>query len=47
MAYTLMKRIIKRGRYDKEDIMNKLDTYLAGDRLTTAQYKELVAMMNE
>ena len=46
MAYNLMKRIIMRGGYDKDDVMDKLDAFLAADRVTTAQYQELVAMMN-
>lgn len=45
MAYKLMKRIIERGGYDKEEIMNKLDAFLATDRLTTEQYKELARMV--
>ena len=43
--YTVKKRIIERGKYDKEETMNKLDVFLATDRLTTDQYKELVEMM--
>ena len=46
MAYNLMKRIIQRGGYDKNDVMDKLDAFLAADRITTAQYEELVAMMD-
>lgn len=46
MAYNLMKRIIQRGGYDKNDVMDKLDAFLAADRITTAQYQELVAMMD-
>ena len=46
MAYNLMKRIIMRGGYDKDDVMDKLDAFLAADRITTAQYQELVTMMN-
>ena len=45
MAYKLMKRIIDRGNYDKSATMDKLDAFLAGDRITTDQYKELVALM--
>lgn len=45
MAYNLMKRIIQRGGYDKDDVMNKLDAFLAADRITTAQYQELVGML--
>jgi len=47
MAYNLMKRIIERGNYDKAATMNKLDAFLAADRLTADEYKELVAMMSE
>ncbi len=46
MAYKLIKRIITRGGYDKNDIMEKLDAYLAADRITVAQYKELVELVN-
>lgn len=45
MAYKLMKRIIERGGYDKDATMDKLDAFLAADRLTTAQYQELVGLM--
>lgn len=50
MAYNLMKRIIERdkkaGTLDRDAIMDKLDAFLAADRLTTAQYQELVALMD-
>lgn len=46
MAYNLMKRIILRGGYDKEDVLNKLDAFLAADRITIEQYQELVALVN-
>ena len=45
MAYKLMKRIIERGGYDREDVLDKLDAFLAADRLTVAQYEELVTMI--
>lgn len=47
MAYNLMKRIISRGDYDRAETMNKLDAFLAADRITPEQYKELVEMMNK
>jgi len=51
MAYTLMKRIIERdkaaGTLDRDSIMQKLDAFLAADRLTSKQYKELVALMGD
>lgn len=47
VAYNLMKRIISRGDYDRAETMNKLDAFLAADRLTADQYRELVEMMNK
>lgn len=47
MAYKLMKRIITRGDYDREEMMNKLDAFLAADRITAEQYKKLMAMMDK
>ena len=51
MAYKLMKRLIASAVADgtieqkRADYMDKLDVYLAADRITTAQYQELVGMM--
>ena len=45
MAYNLMKRIISRGGYNRAETMDKLDAFLAADRITPEQYKELVEMM--
>ena len=47
MAYKLMKRIITRGGYDRDEVMNKLDAFLAADRITAEQYTELTAMMDK
>ena len=51
MAYKLMKRIIERdkaaGTLDRDAVMEKLDAFLAADRLTAAQYQELVALMDD
>jgi len=53
MAYKLMKRIIEKAKQDgtleekKADIMNKLDAFLAADRLSAAEYQELTQMMAE
>ncbi|MBR1566041.1 MAG: hypothetical protein IJ649_04675 [Oscillospiraceae bacterium] len=50
MAYKLMKRIIERdktaGTLDKDAVMEKLDAFLAADRLTAAEYQELVALID-
>ena len=45
MAYNLMKRIIERGGYDKDATMDKLDAFLAADRLSTEEYTELVNLI--
>jgi len=53
MAYNLMKRIIlnakKEGALEEKraGIMDKLDAFLAADRLTADQYRELVGLMDE
>ena len=52
MTYKLMKRIIetakKNGTLEEKraDIMDKLDAFLAADRLTRQEYEELVALMD-
>lgn len=43
--YKLCKQKILSGVYERENMMRKLDTYLLGDRITDAQYAELVALM--
>lgn len=51
MAYNLMKRIIRSAITDgtidekRAGIMDKLDAFLAADRLTVDQYQELVELM--
>jgi len=47
MAYKLMKRIIERGGFDRAATMDKLDAFLAADRLTTEEYQELVGLMGD
>lgn len=52
MTYNLMKRIINKairnGTLEEEraGIMDKLDAFLAADRITVNQYQELVALMD-
>lgn len=49
-AYKLMKRIIERdkkaGTLDTEAIKQKLDAFYAADRLTKAEYEELMALVD-
>lgn len=46
MTYRNCKKLIEAGRYEYDDMMNKLDVFLLGDRITQAQYTELVALMD-
>lgn len=47
MTYRNCKKLIEAGRYEYDDMMNKLDIFLLGDRIIQAQYEELVQMMND
>ena len=45
MTYARLKKLITNGAYDKNDMMNKLDVLLMANRITEAQYEELVGLM--
>lgn len=45
MIYTAMKKIIDSGEYDRADMLNKLDIFLLGDRITKEQYDELSGLV--
>ena len=45
MTYRLCKTIINRGGYDNADMMQKLDVFLLNNRITEAEYNELVTLM--
>lgn len=47
MTYRNCKKLIENGRYDYNDMLNKLDVFLLGDRITQTEYEELVQMMND
>lgn len=47
MTYKLMKRIIEKGGYDRENTLLKLDVFLMADRITPEEYQELVELMGE
>ena len=44
MAYILLKKVIEAGNWDREDIRTKLDVYYGFDRITRAQYEELLTL---
>lgn len=46
MIYTLLKRMITTGNYEKEDMQNKLDIFFAVNRITDEQYLELTELIN-
>ena len=45
MTYARLKKLITNGAYDKNNMMNKLDVFLMANRITEAQYEELVGLM--
>ena len=45
MTYRNCKTLIENGRYQAEDMLNKLDVFLLNDRITQSQYKELAALI--
>jgi hypothetical protein len=45
-TYTLCKKVIENGAYkNEEDMLLKLDVFLLNNRITQAEYNELVAML--
>lgn len=46
MTYRNCKKLIEIGRYEKEDMLNKLDIFLLNDRISQLEYEELVNMIN-
>ena len=45
MTYTYCKKIIESGKCDKDEMLEKLDVFLLGKRITNAEYKKLVALI--
>ena len=47
MIYRLCKNMINNGTYGSyEEMMNKLDVFYLGNRITQIQYNELVELLN-
>lgn len=46
MQYDLLSKVIKGGKFDKEDILNKLDVYMMLNKISLDQYNELVLLVN-
>lgn len=45
MLYKNLEKMITRGAFEKEDLLSKMDMYLLNDRITEAEYNELMALM--
>lgn len=45
-TYDMCKTLIQKNRYEKDDMTQKLDIFLLGNRITEEQYTELVGMMD-
>ena len=45
MLYISLKKVIQSGFYNKDEMTRKLDIFLLGNRITEAQYAELIEMM--
>ena len=41
MTYTYCKSIIERGKFDAQEMKDKLDVFLLADRISQEQYTEL------
>ena len=46
MIYTLLKRMITTGNYEKDDMQNKLNIFFAVNQITEEQYLELTNLIN-
>lgn len=45
MTYNMLYKQIMSGKYVKDDMLEKLDTFYANNRITQAQYMELLEMV--
>lgn len=45
MTYLACKKLIEIGKYNEEELLNKLDIFLLNRRLTEKEYSELIGMM--
>jgi hypothetical protein len=46
MLYNLLNNLINAGKYEKEDMTNKLDVFFTFDRITAEHYQELLEKVN-
>ena len=46
-TYEMCKFLIEKGRYEKEDMLSKLDLFLLGGRITGEEWKELKGLIDK
>lgn len=47
MTYKSCKLLIENNKYEHEDMINKLDTFLLANRITEEQYNELIELIDK
>ena len=47
MLFKVLQNLIKNKRYSKEDIQDRIDVFMAYNRITEEQYAELMNLINE
>ena len=46
MLYNLLKNLVLKKHYEKEDMLNKLNVFYTFNQITMEQYKELLEKVN-
>ncbi|ASN72266.1 hypothetical protein 10S12_4 [uncultured Caudovirales phage] len=46
MLYNLLKNLIEKNHYEKEDMINKLNVFFAFSQITEEEYQELMGKVN-
>lgn len=47
MLFKVLQNLIKNKRYSKEDIQDRVDVFMAYNRITEEQYAELMNLIDE
>lgn len=47
MLFKVLQNLIKNKRYSKEDIQDRIDVFMAYNRITEEQYAELMNLIDE
>lgn len=47
MLFKVLQNLIKNKRYSKEDIQDRIDVFMAYNRITEEQYAELMSLIDE